>query len=1130
MADKEDKAIADARKLIEKALQQMAKDDKKRAEQQEKHALGLEKLFTNNVKSAEKMNEVIDSITKSGGKYLKSIRSIQDVMAESAENVHISNKQIDIETKKAVDNIKSIIANSTTASKEFQKAAEEGLKHVNSYKKLADVVGEAADTVTYLSRLQQNFGEEEEDIIKNLRALGKTTEESQKIIQETREREINALEQQIRATHDGILTTEQHDEIVKKVNSSLGHYVAQSEDLQKTLNDEKKIHEDIVIAGGNAAKTLDALNKKSIAPFKKHIDESSEALKKNIANTLTVAFAVKKFYEGIKQGYNEFVKLNSVGLAGTFTTLQKAAVKYGMTFDQLLKITDENRLQMYQQTLIPGGAKSFDEAQKSFFTDMDELANQGAIQRYGVDKGNEIAAKQMKLVNQGGINPQSPAGKKIASQMLQSQLKLNAVTGESAETIMSNIESLRDLEENQAALSIATEEQRIAIMKNISTQYEQYRLNGLSAEQIKQRIQTEKDLANPLKGQFIEKIKAKFLGPMITALQAGLAGVKDTKQVREDQALVNKFRTEMNDEEKAKVMANPIELKKYTDAEDRLGKALLRIKGVNATSAKGGAINALAQLQPTAAASIAEEAAQKAAAAALNRGAGAGKQLTPEETAKIGAAAGAASTNKPMQDIQVGWEKLMNRWDSSIGKFLEGAFALLGAAAAHMVAAASLTLGGGLLTTGIGAMAASLGVAATAALTVGAAAMAAAFGVAVGTIINKAVEYLTGNSIGSHLYDFKDYITGGKEKNITKASTPEEIAEARKKRLAREAAAGVVASTVTSKTENPKIEDNKQSQGNAIKSTQQIKPVADKQKIKEREELTLKALSDAGVNDPKQQAILMGRISHESMGFSTTTELGNDSYFNQYDAGTRKGMNLGNTEKGDGLKYKGRGFIQLTGKSNYTAAGKALGLDLVNKPELAAEPEIAAKIAAWYVTTQKRKGTTAAELAMKGDIVGVTENINGGQNGLQDTIGRTQKYLAQLNNPQIPTTLASKVSSTTLASADMTQDVGSYDPNLSTMIGGVVPTSQTMVNTPTVVAAGKTQQTTIPKIVPPISPIPSPINNIDQMIADNTEKSNSLLASINKGIERLIASNNTKLASNAQKLPQTSTNVFNNKG
>lgn len=73
-------------------------------------------------------------------------------------------------------------------------------------------------------------------------------------------------------------------------------------------------------------------------------------------------------------------------------------------------------------------------------------------------------------------------------------------------------------------------------------------------------------------------------------------------------------------------------------------------------------------------------------------------------------------------------------------------------------------------------------------------------------------------------------------------------------------------------------------------------------------------------------------------------EYGPKSYFNKYEPGTRIGKNLGNTIKGDGYRYRGAGYVMITGRSNYKRAGQKLGVDLINKPELATRPDIAAKI------------------------------------------------------------------------------------------------------------------------------------------------------------------------------------------
>lgn len=99
---------------------------------------------------------------------------------------------------------------------------------------------------------------------------------------------------------------------------------------------------------------------------------------------------------------------------------------------------------------------------------------------------------------------------------------------------------------------------------------------------------------------------------------------------------------------------------------------------------------------------------------------------------------------------------------------------------------------------------------------------------------------------------------------------------------------------------------------------------------------------------------------------------------------------MGNTDPGDGYKFRGRGAIQLTGKDNYAAAGKDLGLDLVNNPELAKDPDNAGKIAAWYWKKNK-----LGEAAKSGDVTAVTKKINGGTNGLADRKEKYGEYLAE---------------------------------------------------------------------------------------------------------------------------------------
>lgn len=88
---------------------------------------------------------------------------------------------------------------------------------------------------------------------------------------------------------------------------------------------------------------------------------------------------------------------------------------------------------------------------------------------------------------------------------------------------------------------------------------------------------------------------------------------------------------------------------------------------------------------------------------------------------------------------------------------------------------------------------------------------------------------------------------------------------------------------------------------------------------------------------------------------------------------------LGNTKAGDGFKFRGRGLIQVTGRANYAACGEALGVDLVNQPELLEQPQYACMSAAWFWSV---KGLNT--LADAGEFERITRRINGGLNGLAD--------------------------------------------------------------------------------------------------------------------------------------------------
>ena len=126
------------------------------------------------------------------------------------------------------------------------------------------------------------------------------------------------------------------------------------------------------------------------------------------------------------------------------------------------------------------------------------------------------------------------------------------------------------------------------------------------------------------------------------------------------------------------------------------------------------------------------------------------------------------------------------------------------------------------------------------------------------------------------------------------------------------------------------------------------------------------------INTGLRVSHFMAQCAHECDNFRTMEEYASGAAYEGRAA-------LGNTQPGDGVRYKGRGVIQLTGRANYRTYGAALGLDLENNPQLAAAPENAVRVACEY---WKRNNLNA--LADADDISAITRRINGGLNGLED--------------------------------------------------------------------------------------------------------------------------------------------------
>jgi len=134
-------------------------------------------------------------------------------------------------------------------------------------------------------------------------------------------------------------------------------------------------------------------------------------------------------------------------------------------------------------------------------------------------------------------------------------------------------------------------------------------------------------------------------------------------------------------------------------------------------------------------------------------------------------------------------------------------------------------------------------------------------------------------------------------------------------------------------------------------------------------------LPEHGIDTALRVRQFLAQACCETDHFATLVEYGGLSYFQRYE-GRR---DLGNTQAGDGPRFKGRGLLQTTGRANYTALAKATGVDCVNHPELLEEPETAVEAACRYWTA--RDINAAADAA---DTRRATLLINGGYNGLAD--------------------------------------------------------------------------------------------------------------------------------------------------
>lgn len=138
-------------------------------------------------------------------------------------------------------------------------------------------------------------------------------------------------------------------------------------------------------------------------------------------------------------------------------------------------------------------------------------------------------------------------------------------------------------------------------------------------------------------------------------------------------------------------------------------------------------------------------------------------------------------------------------------------------------------------------------------------------------------------------------------------------------------------------------------------------------------ESLLAAMADNGINTPQREAMFLAQVIHESGGFKYLEEIASGQAYEGR-------IDLGNTLPGDGVKFKGRGIIQIIGRANYGKCSKGLfGVEetLLARPELLANPPDAARSAGWFWSWKGLNRFCDAN-----DFEGLTRRIAGGLSGI----------------------------------------------------------------------------------------------------------------------------------------------------
>ncbi|HEX6171376.1 MAG TPA: glycoside hydrolase family 19 protein [Chitinophagaceae bacterium] len=139
------------------------------------------------------------------------------------------------------------------------------------------------------------------------------------------------------------------------------------------------------------------------------------------------------------------------------------------------------------------------------------------------------------------------------------------------------------------------------------------------------------------------------------------------------------------------------------------------------------------------------------------------------------------------------------------------------------------------------------------------------------------------------------------------------------------------------------------------------------------------------INTPRREAAFLAQIAHESGSLRYVEEIATgEAYEGRKD--------LGNTQPGDGVRFKGRGLIQITGRENYELLSHALNYDFIKDPESLEKPGAASLSAAWFWHVKDLNRLADINAFQK-----ITQKVNGGLNGYADRLKHWERCNKALN-------------------------------------------------------------------------------------------------------------------------------------